>query len=90
MAEQDQALIDPALHAEDESYRSSLDGIYPSQNQGRAGTGTGIGSGSTRLEDEAQGYGQAQSASGSGSTKKKRMSSAVDDDGRKKSRQSRE
>lgn len=93
MSEQDQTLIDPALHAEDEAYRSSLGGIYPSQGQGRAGN---VNS-SVGLEDE--GYGARShphpGRAGDGpSVKKKRTSSAAaaagDEEGRKKSRQSRE
>lgn len=92
MSEQDQTLIDPALHAEDEAYRSSLGGIYPSQGQGRAGNNN---SSSVGLEDE--GYGARShphpGRAGDGpAVKKKRTSSAAagDEEGRKKSRQSRE
>jgi hypothetical protein len=95
MSEQDQTLIDPALHAEDEAYRSSLGGIYPSQGQGRAGNNNS----SVGLEDE--GYGPRShphpGRAGDGpAVKKKRTSSAAaaaaagDEEGRKKSRQSRE
>ena len=91
MSGQDQTLIDPALQAEDESYRSSLGGIYPSQ--GRAGDDE---NNSVGLEDE--GYGARShphpGRAGDGSAgKKKRTSLAVagnDEEGRKKSRQSRE
>lgn len=95
MSEQDQTLIDPALHAEDEAYRSSLGGIYPSQGQGRAGNNNNNSSGG--LEDE--GYGPRShphpGRAGDGpAVKKKRTSSAAaaagDEEGRKKSRQSRE
>jgi len=87
--DQDQALIDPALHAEDQAYKSSLGGIYPSQSQTQGRTAAG------RLEDEVhgeRGHGQAPSiASGPVPAKKKRGSTAagLEDDGRKKSRQSR-
>jgi hypothetical protein len=91
MSEQDQTLIDPALHAEDEAYRPSLGGIYPSQGQGRAGNNNS----SVGLEDE--GYGPRShphpGRAGDGpAVKKKRTSSAAagDEEGRKKSRQSRE
>jgi len=92
MSEQDHTLIDPALQAEDESYRSSLGGIYPSQ--GRAGDDDNHSS--VGLEDE--GYGARShpppGRAGDGSAvKKKRTSLAVagnDEEGRKKSRQSRE
>jgi hypothetical protein len=93
MSEQDQTLIDPALHAEDEAYRSSLGGIYPSQGQGRAGINNN--NSSVGLEDE--GYGARShphpGRAGDGpAVKKKRTSSAAagDEEGRKKSRQSRE
>jgi hypothetical protein len=91
MSEQDQTLIDPALHAEDEAYRSSLGGIYPSQGQGRAGNNNS----SVGLEDEGYGprsHPHSGRAGDGPAVKKKRTSSAAagDEEGRKKSRQSRE
>jgi hypothetical protein len=90
MSEQDQTLIDPALHAEDEAYRSSLGGIYPSQ--GRAGINNNS---SVGLEDEgyeARSHPHPGRAGDGPAGKKKRTSSAAagDEEGRKKSRQSRE
>lgn len=101
MAEQDQALLDPALQAEDE-YRSSLGGIYPSQ--GRVNTNTNnnnnnnIDARDGRLEEEDQSPDQHGPRSHPPPSrqepgkKKKRTSSTVggDEEGRKKSRQSRE
>jgi len=93
MSEQDQTLIDPALQAEDEAYKSSLGGIYPSQ--GRTGiNNNNSGSSSVGLEDE--GYGARShptpGRAGDGPASKKKRTSAVagDEEGRKKSRQSRE
>jgi hypothetical protein len=92
MSEQDQTLIDPALHAEDEAYRSSLGGIYPSQ--GRTGINNNNSSGG--LEDEgyeARSHPHPGRAGDGPAVKKKRTSSAAaggDEEGRKKSRQSRE
>lgn len=93
MAQQDQDLIDPALQAEDD-YRSSLSGIYPSQ--GRANNDHNNNDSSEgRLEDVGdQGY-EARphpppSRQDNPGKKKKRASGGVDEDGRKKSRQSRE
>jgi len=93
MSEQDQTLIDPALQAEDEAYKSSLGGIYPSQ--GRAGINNNNSSSSGGLEDE--GYGARShptpGRAGDGPASKKKRTSAVaggDEEGRKKSRQSRE
>jgi hypothetical protein len=89
MTEQDQTLIDPALQAEDEAYRSSLGGIYPSQGQGRAGINNN--NSSNGLEDEGYGSRSHRPVDGP-AVKKKRPSSAVvgnDEEGRKKSRQSR-
>jgi len=91
MSEQDQTLIDPALQAEDEAYKSSLGGIYPSQ--GRTGNNNDSSS-SGVLEDE--GYGARShptpGRAGDGPASKKKRTSAVagDEEGRKKSRQSRE
>jgi hypothetical protein len=91
MSEQDQTLIDPALHAEDEAYRSSLGGIYPSQ--GRTGINNNISGGLEDEEYESRSHPHSGRPGDGPAVKKKRTSSAVaggDEEGRKKSRQSRE
>lgn len=82
--------IDPALQAEEASYRSSLPGIYPSRpNESGSGLGHLQASSSSGIERSDREVGTPDTTNGGGGGGKKRIKGDDDDTKQKKSRQSR-